>query len=123
LGDIDAETGHYPEAVTAFLQSGDGPYSLGHLGNTYARMGAGDEARKLIGRLQADVRRDGIGRYEIALVYAGLGDKDDAFKWLEDAYQAHDVGLVYLRVDPCLDPLRSDLRFSDLMRRIHLDQQ
>ncbi len=123
LGDIDAETGHYPEAKAAFIQSGDGPYSLGHLGNTYARMGEADSARKLIGRLESSVRRDGIGRYEIALVYAGLGDRNNAFKWLEEAYQAHDVGLVYLRVDPCLDPLRSDPRFGDLMRRIHLEQQ
>jgi len=37
-----------------------------------------------------------------------LGDKQEAFKWLEDAYKAHDVGLIYLKIDPCLDPLRSD---------------
>ncbi|MGC2297764.1 MAG: tetratricopeptide repeat protein [Acidobacteriaceae bacterium] len=123
LGDIDAEKRLYPEAVAAFLKSGDGPYSLGHLGNTYARMGSNDAARKLIGHLEENVRRDGIGRYEIALVYAGLGDKTEAFNWLDGAYRAHDVGLVYLNVDPCLDPLRSDARFEDLMRRIGLAQQ
>jgi hypothetical protein len=59
-----------------------------------------------------------VGRYEIALVYAGLGRKQEAFKWLEEAYNVHDVGLVYLKIDPCLDPLRSDSRFDNLVRRV-----
>jgi hypothetical protein len=54
------------------------------------------------------------------LVYAGLDRRQDAFKWLEAAYRVHDVGLVYLRVDPCLDSLRSDLRFADLLQRVGL---
>jgi hypothetical protein len=49
-----------------------------------------------------------------------MGDKQNAFKWLEDSYHAHDVGLLYLKIDPCLDPLRSDPRFDDLMRRVGL---
>jgi tetratricopeptide (TPR) repeat protein len=107
----------------AFLKSGDGPYSLGHLGNVYARMGRTADARNLIDRLAADVRRDGVGQYEIALIYAGLGDRNQAFQWLEAAYRAHDVGLVYLKVDPCLDPLRSDPRLDALMQRIGLGLQ
>lgn len=123
LGDIDAEKGLYGEAVTAFLRSGDGPYSLGHLGNVYARMGRTADAKKLIERLTVDVRRDGVGQYEIALIYAGLGDRNDAFQWLENAYRAHDVGLVYLKVDPCLDPLRSDPRLDELMQHVGLGAQ
>jgi hypothetical protein len=49
-----------------------------------------------------------------------LGKKQDAFKWLEESYRAKDVGLVYLKVDPCLNPLRSDPRFDDLVRRVGL---
>ncbi len=120
LGDIYAEKGMYPESIAAFLKAGDGPYALGHLGNTYARAGQVDAARKTISQLEEHVQKDGVGRYEIALVYAGLGDKKEAFKWLEDSYHAHDVGLVYLKIDPCLDPLRSDPRFDDLMRRVGL---
>ena len=44
----------------------------------------------------------------------------DPFRWLEDAFHAHDVGLVYLQVDPCLDPLRGDPRFADVLRRVGL---
>ena len=118
IGATYAEKGMYSDSIAAFLRSGNGPYSLGHLGNVYARTGKTAKARGLISLLEQHVRDDGVGRYEIALVYAGMGDKKEAFKWLEDAYQAHDVGLVYLKVDPCLDPLRSDPRFQDLTRRV-----
>ena len=120
LGDVYAEKGMYPESIAEFLKSGDGPDSLGHLGNAYARAGQVDAARKTISQLEQNVRKDGVGRYEIALVYAGLGKKQEAFKWLEEAYNAHDVGLIYLKVDPCLAPLRSDPRFDDLVRRVGL---
>jgi TolB-like protein len=118
LGDIYAGKGAFNESINEFIKAGDGPYSLGHLGNAYARAGQTDAARKSIAQLEEQVRRNGVGRYEIALVYAGLGEKREAFKWLEDSYRAHDVGLVYLKVDPCLDPLRSDPHFDDLMKRI-----
>jgi TolB-like protein/tetratricopeptide (TPR) repeat protein len=122
IGDIYAEKDMLSESIAAFLRSGDGPYTLGHLGNAYARAGQTDAARRTIARLQEDVEKNGVGRYEIALIYAGLGEKDEAFHWLEDAFRAHDVGLVYLQVDPCLDPLRSDPRFTDLLRRVGLSQ-
>ena len=122
IGDIYAEKGMLAESIAAFLRSGDGPYALGHLGNAYARAGQPDAARKIIARLQVHVQKDGVGRYEIALVYAGLGDKKEAFQWLDDAYHTHDAGLVYLKVDPCLDSLRSDPRFDDLMRRVGLSK-
>jgi tetratricopeptide (TPR) repeat protein len=119
-GDIYAEKGAYAESIREFIKSGDGPYSLGHLGNAYARAGQVGAAMKTISRLEDDVRKDGVGRYEIALVYAGLGRKKEAFKWLEESYSARDVGLLYLKVDPPLDPLRSDPRFDDLVRRVGL---
>jgi TolB-like protein len=122
MGDLYAEKGRYADSIAAFLKSGDGPYSLGHLGNAYARAGRKEDARRTITRIEAQLPKDGVGRYEIALIYAGLGEKDEAFHWLEDAFRAHDVGLVYLQVDPCLDPLRSDPRFTDLLRRVGLSQ-
>jgi len=120
LGEIFAERHMYPESIAAFQKAGDGPYTLGHLGNVYARAGKTNEARDAIARLQKFVHQDGVGRYEIALIYAGLGQNAEAFDWLEQSYRAHDVGLIYLRVDPCLDSLRADPRFADLMRRVGL---
>ena len=83
----------------------DDPHSLGHLGNAYARAGRVAEARQTIFRLKSYVQRDGVGTYEIALVYAGLGDKDEAFAWLEQSYKVRDKGLTYLKMDPGMDPL------------------
>jgi TolB-like protein len=122
LGDVYAEKGMYAESIGEFLKSGNGPDSLGHLGNAYARAGQAAAAHKTIAQLEENVAKDGVGRYEIALVYTGLGEKQEAFKWLEEAYNAHDVGLVYLKIDPCLDPLRSDPRFDDLLRRVGLSK-
>ena len=55
-----------------------------------------------------------------ARVYAGLGEKDEAFVWLGKAYKERSDWLVYLRSDSRLDPLRSDPRFTDLLRRMNL---
>jgi tetratricopeptide (TPR) repeat protein len=122
LGDVYTEKGRYAEAIEEFLKSGNGPDSLGHLGNAYARAGQVGAARRTIAELEEHVQENGVGRYEIALVYAGMGNTQEAFKWLEEAYNAHDVGLLYLKIDPCLDPLRSDPRFDDLVRRVGLSK-
>ncbi len=120
FGTIYVEKGMYAEAIGEFQKLGDRPHALGHLGNAYARAGQVDAARKTISQVKEHVRNEGVGRYEIALVYAGLGKKDEAFTWLEEAYKAHDEGLTNLKIDPCLDPLRSDPRFGGLVRRVGL---
>jgi TolB-like protein/DNA-binding winged helix-turn-helix (wHTH) protein/Tfp pilus assembly protein PilF len=119
-GVIYREKGMYGEAIKEFQKIGDHPYALGHMGNACARAGRVAEAHETIRKLKERVRKDGVGTYEIALVYAALGEKDQAFAWLENAYQVRDKGLTYLKVDPCLDPLRSDPRFQDLLRRVGL---
>lgn len=120
LGDIYAEEGMYAKSISEFQKSGNSPHVIGHLGNAYARAGQTDAARKTVRQLEEHVRNDGVGEYEIALVYAGLGKKNEAFTWLEASYKAHSEGLTNLKIDPCLDPLRSDPRFNDLVRRVGL---
>jgi DNA-binding winged helix-turn-helix (wHTH) protein/TolB-like protein/Tfp pilus assembly protein PilF len=56
----------------------------------------------------------------VASAYGWLGDKDQAFRWLERDFEAHDFYLVFLKVDPVFDPLRNDPRFGDLLRKIGL---
>jgi tetratricopeptide (TPR) repeat protein len=116
LGDIYVEKGLYREATQKFKQL-SGPHALGHLGNIYARQGRTADALLIINQLNQEVQKSGIGRYEIAFIYAALGDKEDAFTWLDSAFQARDKGILYLKIDPCLDPLRRDARFQDLIRR------
>jgi hypothetical protein len=57
---------------------------------------------------------------EIALIYASLGDTNQAFRWLERAFQEHDSRLLRATVDPISDPLRADPRFQSLLQRIGL---
>lgn len=56
----------------------------------------------------------------VATVYAALGDRDQAFAWLEKAYEGRSFYITVLRVDPDLDSLRSDPRFADLLQRVGL---
>jgi len=60
--------------------------------------------------------------YLTAKIYAQLGDKEQAFAWLEKAYEKHDKGIYKLKVEPLLDPLRSDSRFQDLLRRMNVPE-
>jgi hypothetical protein len=55
-----------------------------------------------------------------AVIYAALGDKDKAIEWLEKAYAEREYYLTYAKVDPAFDPVRSDPRFQDLLRRMNL---
>jgi len=60
--------------------------------------------------------------YYLAYMYAQLGDKEQAFQWLNTALQEHDEGLLALRTDFLLDPIRSDPRFAELVRKVGLPQ-
>ena len=98
---------------------------LGALAHAYARAGRREEALKLVGELKrVDERLEAEGRsiprFSFIWAYAGLGDKEQAFAWLEKAYRERRDRVFLLNVDPLLDPLRSDPRFQDLLRRIGL---
>jgi hypothetical protein len=56
--------------------------------------------------------------YEIATTYLGLGQKEEAFRWLDKAYEVRSMCMMWLKVDPPLYPIRSDPRFADLVRRV-----
>ncbi|PYS85104.1 MAG: hypothetical protein DMF67_02285 [Acidobacteria bacterium] len=93
---------------------GDGA-TLGHL---YAVTGKTTEARKSIAGLRELSKRRYVSPYEVAVIYAGLGEKEQSLAWLEKAYDERSVRPVWLKFDPRLDGLRADSRFTDLMRRI-----
>ena len=71
---------------------------------------------------QAQRKTGYISAYLIAELYADLGDKDQAFRWLNTAYQEHDWWLMGLKTDFLPDPLRSDPRFAELVRKVGLPQ-
>jgi len=100
--------------------SGGNAEEIGYLGYAYAVTGKRSEAQKILDELQEQAKRRYVSPWLIALIYTGLGNKDQAFSWLEKAYEDRSVNLMYLKVEPILDPLRSDPRYADLMRRMNL---
>jgi TolB-like protein/Flp pilus assembly protein TadD len=97
-------------------------WALAELGYVYAVMGRRPDALKLLNELNQLSREKFVPADAMAQVYAGLGEKAKAFEWLEEGYGRHSLGLagVGLKVDPVWDPLRSDPRFADLLRRMNL---
>lgn len=125
LGEAYEQKEMYQEAVAEFQKavalSGRGSSYVAALGHAYAVSGKRGEAREIIAGLQS--KRPPVSSFEIATVYAGLGDKDQAFKWLARAYEEHEVYLAYsFNVNPKLDSLRSDPRFAGLVRRLGFPQ-
>jgi TolB-like protein/Tfp pilus assembly protein PilF len=116
----NVELGKYKEAIAEFKKMGVLPATLGHLGNAYARAGMTAEARNCLREILEDLKKDSsVGTYEVAMIYASLGDKDQAFEWLDKAYERHDKGLAFLKVDPPFEPLHSDPRFEKSLRRMN----
>ena len=100
----------------------DTRYSTALLVYAYAVAGRRSEAERELERLKQDSKQRYMDPANFTMVYLGLGDKEQTFAWLEREYMEHSVGLTSLKVNPAYDPLRSDPRFADLMRRIALPQ-
>src|SRR5262249_33723024 len=79
-------------------------------------------SKALEARLE-QTRSDYVSPYELATLYASLGDKDRAFQWLDTAYRDRNLGLMRLNSDFLLDPIRSDHRFAQLVKKVGLPEQ
>ena len=125
LGRIHVTQGKYEEAIAeleravTFNQGQE--LLLGALAHAYARGGHREKALKIVGELnRIDLEERGYTPFGLIWAYAGLGDKERAFALLEKCYQERYGRMVWLNVDPLLEPLRSDARFADLARRVGL---
>jgi serine/threonine-protein kinase len=120
LGDTYAAKGMYAEAIAEHREAVrlDNKISVFqiHLGAAYARAGEREKAQIILKQLQAGGAYVSPG--DLAILYAALGEREQAFASLERAYAEHDPQLQFLNVDPWYDSLRAEPRFADLMRRV-----
>jgi len=96
------------------------PFFVAALGHAYAVAGNRREAEKILQTLSDRAKKSYVSPFDVALIYAALGEKDKAFALLDKAVAEHSTFLVYSKWEPRLDPLRSDPRFQELLRRIGL---
>jgi TolB-like protein/DNA-binding SARP family transcriptional activator/Flp pilus assembly protein TadD len=118
-----ARKGMWPEAMAQAQQNmaDGGPRAEALLGYMLARVGRPDDARRIVTPLEEHWRRVGGGAFEVATVYAGLGDKDQAFAWLDKAVKDRAVTFEYLPA--VLDALASDPRVDDFRRRLGMRER
>jgi tetratricopeptide (TPR) repeat protein len=90
------------------------------VGYAYAVAGRRPEAEKILDQLEQLSHERWVNPMDVATIYSGLGDRERAFEWLEKAYRERSTWLIYLNVDRFWDPIRSDPRFADLVRRVGL---
>ncbi|HEX6732584.1 MAG TPA: winged helix-turn-helix domain-containing protein [Pyrinomonadaceae bacterium] len=126
LGHTYAANQQFDEAIAAAEKavavSNRVPGAQGMLGMTYGLAGRKNDANKILKELLQLNERRYVTAAAIAVVYIGLGEKDQAFVWLEKAYQERSNFVAWLKVTPIVDSLRSDPRFTDLERRVGLQQ-
>lgn len=122
LGYTYAAKGMYAEAIAAYQKyisiDGETTTTQAYLGYAYAMLGKRGEALAILNKLKTTAEY--VSPAELAILYAGLGDKEAALSALKRAYDAHDPQMQYLKVEPHYDSLRSDSRFTDLMHRVGL---
>ena len=116
-GKAAAALGEYRRALD--LSQGD-TNELGWLGQGYAAARQGSEARKTLAELRERAQQTYVQPIAVAMIHTLLGERAEAFDWLQRAYDDRSTGLVYLKVDPVWDEIRTDSRFTDLSRRIGL---
>jgi Flp pilus assembly protein TadD len=127
LGRAYEQKGRLPEAIAEFQRAleleQDNAENWSNLGHAYALSGKRAEAQKIIDHLKEVSAHSYVAPYNVAAIYAGLGDNEQAFAWLDRAYTDRSSFLaIYFKTDVRLDNLRSDPRFAELLRRVGLPQ-
>ncbi len=125
LGRAYEQAGDMPKAIaeleTALALEPANSENIANLGHAYGRVGRKDDAMRLIARLKASADTAYLSPYPVGVIYAGLGDKDQAFAWFERAFADRSAQMsFYLATDNRMDPLRGDPRFVSLQKRIGL---
>jgi TolB-like protein len=127
MAHVYEQKGLFEEAIaelkTGVQLSGDSTFALARLGHGYAIARQRDEAHAVLKQLNALSSQRYVSPYDIAMVQVGLQETDEAFVWLQRAFEQRSLWLGYLNVEPQFDRLRSEQRFQALLRRVGLLNQ
>jgi len=115
-----AQKGMYAESLADLKRRPNGPWPLSSLAYDYGRSGRQAEAQHALEELEKLNRHKEVDPMTFVVAYVGMDRKDQALAFLQKAYTEHSIALANLKVDPTYDPLRSDPRFQELLRRIRL---
>ncbi len=126
LGFAYVQVGQYDEAISEFRRAiqlyPGSPVCIAGLGYAYAKAGQGHEARQSLAQLRQLSEQRYVPALYVAAIYAGLGETEEAFAWLERAYEERSNYLVYLNLEPPFESLRYDPRFTDLLSRMNFPE-
>jgi len=125
LGRAYGSNGMYPEAIAetrTSIELDHAPVGKGYLGLWLAKSGKRDEAVKLLSELKLEATRNYVQSSTFALIYIGLGDKEEALNWLEKQMSGRSETANTYAVAPELDDLRDDSRFKAMLKRMNLPQ-
>jgi DNA-binding winged helix-turn-helix (wHTH) protein/TolB-like protein/Flp pilus assembly protein TadD len=126
IGQIYERKGAYDQAIDecrkALTDSPDDPAILSTLGYAYARDGRNDDALTILNRILETRKHRYFSPFMIALLFTALDKKDEALDWLNNAYDERDPQLIWVHLEPQLDPLHSDPRFAELLQRMGIPQ-
>ncbi len=115
--------GMYSESLSVSEKLSRPDYTfLAQMGYSYAKLGRRSDVESILKQWDEGRKTKYVMSYWIAVTHAGFGDKDAAFAELEKAYQARDWFLQRLKTDPFMEPLRTDPRYSDLLKRLNLPE-
>ena len=123
LAEAYVQKGDFVSAVTTvdkLQQAANDPLTLPTVGYVYAKSGNSDKALEILEVLEKRSKQEYIPALAFAQIYAGLGDQEQAFTWLQKAGDEPWVWMALLKVDTKFDALRSDSRFQDILRRVGL---
>ena len=116
----------YPEAIAEYKKALDiaveWPVALAALGSVYGESGDNINAQKILDTLHSLSTKKFVTAYGVALVYAALDKKEDAFLWLNKAFEERSNWLVWLKTDPRWVPIVHDKRFNELVNRVGLPE-
>jgi TolB-like protein/lipopolysaccharide biosynthesis regulator YciM len=127
LGELYARLNKFDEAITELqiarkIIGEKNPYGMYQLGYIYAKAGKKDEAIKILNQLLEFSKKGYTLSVQIASIYAGLGDKDNAFEWLTNGCSEQNRYIIDLKISFEWDNLRSDPRFTAILKKVGLDK-